>query len=73
MKEAVPVDEILALVTCAVSGRCVSAQTQFPRLLFGQRVSDALEMTLDSDDILSANPESGVNSDKNGDVLHCMQ
>ena len=58
MKEAIPVDEIFALVTTAFSD-VVSVHGHSPHeLLFGQRVSDALEATLDSDDILPANPES---------------
>ena len=54
----VPVDEIFALVTTAFS-HDVSVHGHSPHeLWFGQRVSDALEVTLDSDDIFPANSDS---------------
>ena len=58
MQESTPVDKIFALVNTAFSD-VVSVLGHSPHeLSFGQLVSDALEVTLDSDDILLANSES---------------
>ena len=60
MQESLPVDEIFALVNTPFSD-VVSVHGHSPHeLLFGQRVIDALEVTMDSDDILPANAESQV-------------
>ena len=71
MNETIPVDEIFALVTTAFS-EVVSVHGQSPHelFLFGQRVSDALEFNLASDDIPLRIPSHTSSQERRRLALH---